>query len=47
MTRTHVPTYELTNQQGATALLEATFDFLKRNNVREKDIVRERLKNWV
>jgi len=40
MTRTHVPTYELTNQQGATALLAATFDFLKRNNVREKDIVR-------
>lgn len=40
MTRTRVPTYELANQQGATALLAATFDFLKRNNIPDNFIVR-------
>jgi len=40
MTQTRVPTYDLANQQGATALLAATFDFLKRNNVTDSEIVR-------
>jgi hypothetical protein len=40
MTRTRVPTYDLANQQGAAALLAATFDFLKRNNVTDSEIVR-------
>ncbi len=32
-------TYDLANQQGATALLAATFDFLRRNNIEDKAIV--------
>src|ERR1022692_3593519 len=39
MTSTRVPTHELANQQGATALLAATFDFLRRNNIADKAIV--------
>jgi hypothetical protein len=39
MTRTRVPTYELANQQGATVLLAATFDFLKRNNIADRAII--------
>ena len=40
MKRTRVPTFDLANQQGAIALLATIFDFLKRNNVADKDIVR-------
>ena len=39
MTSMRDSTYDLANQQGATASLAATFDFLIRNNIEDKAIV--------
>jgi hypothetical protein len=39
MTSTRDPIFELANRQAATALLAATFDFLRRNNIADKTIV--------
>ncbi len=36
---TRILQHQFVNQQGATALLAATFDFLRRNNISEKSIV--------
>ena len=37
-TRTRIPLDQLVNQQGAKALLTATFDFLRKNNISEKTL---------